>query len=166
MKNRNYNYVYCGFSIVIRANKGRAKLSDRACFEVEGENHENLKNELEHLVREFYSFVIYKDFDLKIDQSVLFGLSQLSREFAISVLNKLETYSKKWSQETRVRFGITGIISEGKPGSPNYQIESLDGKNRRTFDFHGEPFGATHFEERHITIPLSQEDISKIWLLG
>jgi hypothetical protein len=75
----------------------------------------------------------------------------------------METYSKKWSQEARVCFGITGIISEGNPGSPNYQLQSLDGINKVAFYFNGDFFDATHFDESHITVPLSREEITAIW---
>jgi hypothetical protein len=162
MINKEYNYKYCNFSIVIRGGKGRAKLSDQTCFDVEGENHEDIKNGLECQVKEYW-YVKWKELALKVDKLVLLGLSQIPTEFAKNLVQKMETYSKKWSQEARVCFGITGIISEGNPGSPNYQLQSLDGINKVAFYFNGDFFDATHFDESHITVPLSREEITAIW---
>ncbi len=163
MIEKEHNYKYCDFNIVVRGGKGRAKLSNKICFDIEGESHEAIKSELEQLVQD-HLFKIWDVSSLnQVDRLVLLGLKQIPREFATRLLYKMEDYASKWSQETRVRFGITGVISEGKPGSPNYQLESLDGSNKIAFYFNGDFFDAAHFEESHITEPLSRGDVSHIW---
>ncbi|MDA7746005.1 hypothetical protein N8878_01565 [Psychromonas sp.] len=163
MIEKEHNYKYCNFKIIIRSGKGRAKLDNQICFDIEGEEHDSIKNELECLVQK-YLFKIWNQSSLNnADRLVLLGLSQIPREFAVNLIHKIEAYSNKWAQEARVRFGITGVISEGKPGSPNYQIESLDEKEKITFYFNGDLFNALHFGDDHITRPFSKEELSQIW---
>lgn len=162
MIEKEYNFKYCGFNIIVRNSKGRAKLNDQVCFDIKGKNHDEIKAELELLVNEY---LFNKCSSLRMDRLVLLGLSQISSDFANNILQQLKQYSNKWSQETKVCFGITGVISEGKAGSPNYQLESIDGKNKKAFYFNGEPYDVAAFEENHITQPLSQKEVSQIWNL-
>lgn len=90
---------------------------------------------------------------------------QLPVVFAQEILKKMESYEKKWQQPSYVKFGIMGIVSEGKPGKPNYQIESDDEKEKLAFRYGHTEFDVHEFKFKNITERLSSSDIKKIWLI-
>jgi hypothetical protein len=98
----------------------------------------------------------------ELGDNILRGLEQQSESYKRHIIAELA----KWEQHPTallpcVRFGITGIISEGKAGQPNYQIESSIDK--KTYRYTHEPYDAIAFDEAHITKGLTLADLKTIW---
>lgn len=102
-----------------------------------------------------------------INPMVLKGLMQIDKKFGKKILDRLESYEKKWSCTCFVRFGTVGILAKGKPGNPNYQIESSNKLKIETFRYSHQPFETPDgkFEDRNITEGLSKSDVRDIFNL-
>ncbi|MDO6679990.1 MULTISPECIES: hypothetical protein [unclassified Shewanella] len=166
MKEKEFNYQFCGFSVVIRNGKGRAKFGKDVVFDTSGESHEKIKSELEnqivdHRISLLTPFI--SEFD--IDTKVLLGLIQIPAVFAERLIHQMHQYANNWGMDVNVRFGLLGMLAEGKPGFPNYQIETSDSSKKETFKFSGEHYGYELFEEGHITPPMSTNHLRAIWCL-
>lgn len=100
---------------------------------------------------------------------VIKGLQQtkdLAENFSKRIFQEAQRYSHQWNQNVYIRFGITGDISLGKSGKPNYQIESMDRKHKEVFQFNGNFFSRINeFEESNITEGFSVPELLELWQL-
>jgi len=162
MKNKDYNYTYRGADIIIRSNVGIARFQRKELKRIEGLPNEKIKAELESYLSEFFHESLK---GIIPDKNLLGGLMQISSSFGSELIHQLCAYETKWCQPAFVRIGLTGTISSGKPGQPNYQIESKDESEKLTFYFSHKLFDADSFDEGNVTNKLSKDDIKAIWHL-
>jgi|GEM_PF-4925898 len=162
MRSDEYNYKYCGISIVIRNSNGVVRHRTKRLKEIKGFPNDQIKSDLETFIDNYRSESLT---GLQLDPKVSKGLMQIPLAFGQEIVNKLESYAKKWQQPAYVKFGTTGMISEGKPGQPNYQIESDDEKQKLAFYYSHKEFDAHEFDYKNITSRLSLPDIKRIWLI-
>ncbi|MDO8417158.1 MAG: hypothetical protein Q7S87_13215 [Agitococcus sp.] len=178
MKSENHNYMYRGFKIVIKGDEGVAWIKPPA--RIKHTPTIELKARLEAIVDDYINSnpeiakIMHKlypenngDNDRnppELGENILRGLEQQSESYKRHIIAELA----KWGQPPTptallpcVRFGITGIISEGKAGQPNYQIESATDK--KTYRYTHEPYDAIAFDEAHITQGLTLADLKIIW---
>lgn len=176
MKNNNYNETYRGFKIVIKGEEGVAwikppvRIKDTPSIELKArleaivDDYINSNPEIAKIMHKFYPENNENNNSNlpELGDNILRGLEQQSESYKQHIIAELA----KWKQPPTaslpcVRFGITGIISEGKAGQPNYQIESSIDK--KTYRYTHEPYDAIAFDEAHITQGLTLADLKIIW---
>ena len=162
------NKTYCGVSIIIRNGKGVARRGREILVEIEGESHTQLCATLKAHVDDYRSHQWCSENGRpNLEEPVRRGLMQISADFGRDVLRSLEAHERKWGCRCFVRFGITGVVAEGRSGSPNYQIEAEDGNRTATFRHNHQEFDTADgsFNDGNITERLSRHDIEDLWLL-
>ena len=176
MKSKKISHPYRGFDIVIQGDKGTAWIKPpisithtptcelKARLEVIVDDYINNNPEIAKIMHKFYP-ENKEDNNSNLPElgdNILRGLEQQSESYKRHIIAELA----KWEQHPTallpcVRFGITGIISEGKAGQPKYQIESSIDK--KTYRYTHEPYDAIAFDEAHITKGLTLADLKTIW---
>ena len=162
------NKIYCGISIIIRNGKGVARRGADILMEVEGESHTQLCATLKAHVDDYRSHRWHSENGRpNLEELVLRGLMQIEADFGRDVLRSLEAHERMWGCRCFVRFGVTGVVAEGRPGSPNYQIEAEDGNHTAPFRHNHQGFDVVdgRFSDGNITERLSRRDIEDLWLL-
>lgn len=159
---KEYNYVYCGLSIVVRNNKGVVRRKKEVLKECDGESNEEIKFRLESFVD---GYRVPSFYEIGGDRNVLKGLSQIDPAFGEKIVEQLINYERLWGELAYVRFGLMGMIAEGKPGKPNYQIESEDAKKKVAFYHSHKEFDVTKFDEGNISDRFSLEKVKKLWCI-
>ncbi|MCB1657951.1 MAG: hypothetical protein KDI39_06960 [Pseudomonadales bacterium] len=168
MHQPNYRIVY----IVTKQNSGAIwRDGFGLIYKVENHPTNDLQAHLESVADAYISkqpeFV---EVEQKLDPDVFKGLQQSQQHgFPQKIVEQLEKYMKTWNQPTFVRFGITGLVGEGKSGQPNYQIETEDGKEKIPFRHNHQKFEREEFDkefnENKITKRLSLQEIKTLWSL-
>lgn len=162
------NKTYCGISIIVRNGKGVARRGRHIIVEIEGESHTQMCTALERHVDDYRSHLWRsEDGRPNLEEPVRIGLMQIPADFGHDVLRSLEAHERIWECRCFVRFGITGVVAEGRPGWPNYQIEAEDGNRTATFRHNHQEFDTVDgsFSDENITERLSRHDIENLWLL-
>jgi len=150
---------YCGIDIIVRKGSGVARAGSKIL----------------HKIYESLIIFVDKSFDGQwagqhdapsISRSVLKGLRQLPSEFKLIVMDRINEYQESWGKDVYVRFGITGILAEGRAGAqPNYQIESGDANQAVTsrYDHSFYENDENPFKDCNLTDRLSLSALKKSW---
>ncbi len=179
MNNENCNYTYRGYNIVIRNDNGVVRVGKVILESIENHPTNDLKARLEKFVDNIYANETHceeheslphqnqKNQELikKLGASIFKGLQlsdDLAEQFKLRIAPFFEHFQNEWQQPVYIRFGTTGHIKDSIAGRPNFQMESEDGLEKRTYHYNLTSYDEKSFKDENITERLTLEEVNAI----
>ena len=179
MNNENCNYTYRGYNIVIRNDNGVVRIGKTIFTTINNHPTNDLRSILETFVDALYLHEPHDENDerfphqnpknreliKKLGASIFKGLQlsdDLAEQFKLRIAPFFERFQNEWQQPVYIRFGTTGHIKEGVAGRPNFQMESADGLEKRTYHYNLTSYDEKSFKDENITERLTLEEVKAI----